>query len=85
MKKQKSTLGIFVVFIILEWIFLFPGIQLTRNFFSPSKILQNEKTTVGYAQYTGYPVYYDTIVYTGFMAAPLIFLFILRKISQQWK
>lgn len=70
--------GIFYISIIYLIILL--NFRQLRSLFSTPKITQGE--IVGYAQYFGYSLYFETIIFFIFILSPIIVFFVLSKIRK---
>lgn len=78
-QKLKVLIEGFLYIAIIYLIILVSFRQL-RSLFSPSKVIEGE--IVGYAQYFGYPLYFETIIFFIFILSPIIIFFILSKIRK---
>ncbi|KKQ96763.1 MAG: hypothetical protein UT20_C0003G0021 [Candidatus Levybacteria bacterium GW2011_GWA1_39_11] len=83
LKTNKRIIIFKLVILLLVEIVLF-GILFkeVRTLFPPSFILSNEKTTVGYVHYFGYPFFYDTFLFFAIMVSPIV-TFMIVKISSK--
>ena len=78
-KKFKILIeGLFYISIIYSIILL--NFRQLRYSFSPPKTTENE--IIGYAQYFGYPLYFETIIFFVFILSPIVVFFGLSKIRK---
>ncbi|MBI2613663.1 MAG: glycosyltransferase [Candidatus Levybacteria bacterium] len=70
--------GLFYITIVYSIILL--NFRHLRSLFSPPKINQSE--IVGYAQYFGYPLYFETIILFIFIFTPILVFFVLSKMKK---
>lgn len=70
--------GIFYIFLIYAFILI--NFRQLRSFLSPPKTAEGE--LVGYAQYFGYSLYFETIIFLIFVLTPVVILFILSRIRK---
>ena len=70
--------GLFYISIIYLAILL--SFRQLRSLFRPVKITEDD--IVGYAQYFGHPLYFETIIFFVFILSPILVFFILSKIRK---
>lgn len=70
--KRKILLGIAFSLWILGILLLVLKFRELRNIFPPPKI--EDDRIVGFAQYNGYPMYFDTIVFFSLIFSPVLIL-----------
>lgn len=83
-KIRKSELFIktFSIFLI-EGGVIFLLFRKLRSFMPPSQITQ--ENVVGFAQYNGYPMYYDTVVFFIFIISPILICTMLYLFKKYYK
>jgi len=75
--KYKKTYIYLIIFVFLTAGIIVLSFRSLRDFFGKTKI--DEGVSIGYAQYFGYPIYLDTILFFLIILTPIIF-FILNSI-----
>ena len=69
-----------LLYISLMYLAILMTFRQLRSLFSYPKIA--EDGIVGYAQYFGYPMYFETIIFFIFVFSPVLVFFILSKIRK---
>lgn len=83
-KKQKQIF-LFGVLVFVEFIIFITSFRFLRDVFSTTPILEGRRTSIGYAQFTGYPFYLDTILFCALLVCPVLFVSLIKLVSNRWK
>ena len=66
-----------LIYIFIIYLFIFLNFRYLRSLFGRPEI--GENGIIGYAQYFGYPLYFETILFAIFILAPIVIFYILSK------
>lgn len=75
--KKKKTLLIFFISVAVFEFFMIFTIEYLRPLFLNTAISENK--IIGYAHYFGYPLYFDSVIYTLSVLFPSIAFILLKK------